>query len=68
MQGYLVGRHARRIEVYANLLGRSDAAGHMRTATSSVTPPTFRFSQRAFVNADLLLVGCGKTPRQAATP
>ena len=32
MQGYLVGR-PRRIEAYANLLGRSDAAGHMRTAT-----------------------------------
>ncbi|MBR1228524.1 MULTISPECIES: bifunctional diguanylate cyclase/phosphodiesterase [unclassified Bradyrhizobium] len=32
MQGYLIGR-PRRIEVYANLLGRSDAAGHMRTAT-----------------------------------
>ena len=32
LQGYLIGR-PRPIEVYANLLGRSDAAGHMRTAT-----------------------------------
>ena len=32
MQGYLIGR-PRPIEVYANLLGRGDAAGHMRIAT-----------------------------------